>query len=305
MTTTSHCCGIQTYNPTLTHFLATERTTLLSSKPEPQDEEKHHDDIDDMASALLDDTSDDEIQLSVNRHITHFRKRDWTTEGDLAQYLKPKPLQFLPDLPFNGDGTLAVGTISDATAASHAEGTYINRSSEATSASPPSIPRKSSKRTSARPITILGEVQLSSGDEIQPKRENVTQYWKDPAHTQSSTSAGNNTKSIRGSSKSMRNGSDQDLLQGPYVPKRNFLDGKKLLGTMKSAIHSLDPRRSRTRRDSSTDERLLNPVNNELLEWDEIEARFDDGGKVPLVSPRTCTNYSRRSLRKARSLRPS
>lgn len=250
--------------------------------PKAQAGEVHHYSVDEMASALLDDTTDEMLQPRMEGGISHFSKLDYKTEPNLARYLYPKSHPSLPELPFSGDGTLALGITSDGTAISNASWTYFSgriEETSATSPSAPAIPRKSSKRKSIRPNSTHKKIPLSNGDEMEPNIESGLQGPKHHMHAQSSETAraGATAPLKRESGKTLSNGTDKVLLQGPYLPpKAGFKEGKVFM-KIQTTIKKFQPRKTRTRRCSTPEEILLDPSNNELQEWEEEEPRSDEG----------------------------
>jgi hypothetical protein len=212
----------------------------------------------------------------VNRGLEQFSKPDFKTEPNLAKYVEPKPLPSLPELPFNGDGTLALGTVSDGIADSNVSREHfigVGEGISNTSASTPAIPRKSSKRRSARPNTTQAKLPLGDGD-----RKTATQGLKGIAHVRSSemNRASAHLQLNREFSKTMSNSTDRVLLQGPYLVKGSFMENK-LITKMKTAMNSLGALKHRSRRDSTPEERLLDSSNSELREWEDAELRSDEG----------------------------
>ena len=105
-----------------------------------------------------------------------------------------------------------------------------------------------------------------------------------PSHRLEATDINNQIQSMLAAGKDIKGGTDQALLQGPYLPtKKTSLIKNKVLAKIKTAINDRLQVQNARRRDSALDKRLLGPSNRELLEWEEplalsaLEIRLNEG----------------------------
>jgi hypothetical protein len=283
------------------------------------------DSIREMASMLLDDTSEEQIKPNPGRYLSQIPIAKTLPNLAHAHVDSHKSLPQLPKLVFNGDDAWAMRMAPVVTAAGDSNSTYFDRGSEGvrnvfplTSAhahsrkgSAPTIPRKSSKRKSARSKITYPKLQSGENRKQALKKSISPPKLLEPiAPQQSATNDINNkiqamlaaTKALKGSTeprnseasdvnakvqamlavnKAMKGGADQALLQGPYLPTRKSrLMDNKVFSKVKTAINDRLQARNARKRDSARNDRLLDPSNSELQDWEAtsaLEIRLNEG----------------------------
>jgi hypothetical protein len=286
------------------------------------------DSIGEMASMLLDDTTEDQLKTRPNRRLSQMTTTKTVSNLVHTQADEYKAHPQLPELIFNRDDAWAMKTAPVVTAAGNSNSMYFDRGSDGASNLPalpiarahsrkgsvPAIPRKSSKRKSVCPKSTHEKVQFGGDrkkalkssisppkllEPVQPQQLEAsdvnnkiqamlaaTQALKGsaPSHRLEATDVNNQIQSMLAAGKDIKGGTDQALLQGPYLPtKKTSLIKNKVLTKIKTAINDRLQIQNARRRDSALDKRLLGPSNRELLEWEEplalsaLEIRLNEG----------------------------
>jgi hypothetical protein len=97
------------------------------------------------------------------------------------------------------------------------------------------------------------------------------------------TDVNNKVQAMLAATRALKGGTDQALLQGPYLPTKRRLMDNKVLAKMKTAINDRIQVRNPRRRDSARDDQLLDYSNSELQDWEEplalsaLEIRLNEG----------------------------
>jgi len=283
------------------------------------------DSIREMASMLLDDTSEEQIKPNPGRYLSQIPTAKTLPNLAHAHVDSHKSLPQLPKLVFNGDDAWAMRMAPVVTTAGDSNSTYFDSGSEGarnvfplTSAhahsrkgSAPTIPRNSSKRKSARPKITHPKLQ-SGEDRKQALKISISlpKLLEPIVPQQSATTDVNDkiqamlaaTKALKGSTKprnseasdvnakvqamlaadkAIMGEADQALLQGPYLPTRKSrLMDKKVFAKVKTAINDRLQARNARKRDSARNDRLLDPSNSELHDWEATSAseiRLNEG----------------------------
>jgi len=255
------------------------------------------DSIREMASMLLDDTSEEQIKPNPGRYLSQIPIAKTLPNLAHAHVDSHKSLPQLPKLVFNGDDAWAMRMAPVVTAAGDSNSTYFDRGSEGvrnvfplTSAhahsrkgSAPTIPRKSSKRKSARSKITYPKLQSGENRKQALKKSISPPKLLEPiAPQQSATNDINNKiQAMLAATKALKGSTDQALLQGPYLPTRKSrLMDNKVFSKVKTAINDRLQARNARKRDSARNDRLLDPSNSELQDWEAtsaLEIRLNEG----------------------------
>lgn len=266
----------------------------------------HHDDsIDEMASLLLEDTEFDQLKPGAGNRASYSAAAKTALPQIRSQ--EGKALPQLPSMVFNGDDAWALRMSSVVTAAGSSNQmdfshdgpsiSSVQAASYTRKTSTPTIPRKSSKRRSARPRSAL----FQPPPELVDRRTHVSrrtlksnisspqsQDVPHPTKTTAFDAAGVNNKieAMIAATKDLKPVSDDTPPQLVPSKKRRFEN--KVLSKMKSAINDRFQSRSGRKRDSMLDERLLDVSLNEVPETEDesfasaaavtaIELRMNEG----------------------------
>jgi hypothetical protein len=266
----------------------------------------HHDDsLEEMANMLLEDTTIDQSKSD------HGQPPSQIAAVRMLPSISSQNMRVLPQLPelhFNKDDAWAMNANTVVAAAgnfneiqpfggTNAPGNYPQKPFTHSRKGPPPIPRKSSKRKSARPMaTDLREraepgnwqsdgpnsKKIAKGSISPPKYINVPQA-KPSAFND--TNVNNKIEAMLEATKALKPGTGDHMLQGPYLylpTKKCRLKDSNVLMKMKTAINDhIQARVSKKSYDPARDDYLLDDALN--------ETQTDDKGMPG-------TNYALRTM---------
>ena len=271
---------------------------------------RHDDSIDEMASILLDDTTEEQLKPEPGKRLSRVGIAQALPSIQRVDPNAAKSLPQLPKLLFNGDDVWAMKSSPVVTAAGSSnqmvfssdtpESLNVSANSPQFKISPaPTIPRKSSKRKSARPRSALsrGKINVESQQtasrlalksSISPPKPVEVPEIKAPS-TMNATDVNEKIVAMLAATKALKPTQDDALHPGTFVPtkKRRLIDNK-MLTKMKSAINDRLQIRGSRRRDSIRDDKLLDRTLNELQDFEDpasasvtalstVEIRMNEG----------------------------
>jgi hypothetical protein len=258
------------------------------------------DSIEEMASLLLNDTTIDQLKAEPGKRLLQIGSSQALT--DISSFIcdGSKALPQLPQLPqliFNGDDAWAMKMAPVVTAAGSSNEVHFNGNNgelkppkppqhqpaqRARKGSGPPIPRKSSKRKSARPKSTLtksrpaiGDQQTSTNNYEQPLEGSMVAPSKPQVAPQPKTStpvdAVEVNKKIEAMMAATRTLKGDAPYHGPFVPsKKRRIKDNKVLVKVKTAINDrLNVRSTKKRLDSLRDDRLLDASFNDVPDYDD------------------------------------
>ena len=203
---------------------------------------------------LLDSTQVDHLRIDSGKRLSQIAATEVEPSTEPVGFSRSKTLPLIAQLPFNDDNSSAARDQPVATAAcSSSELNFGEDNSIGVAASTsnlpitlrhsgqrmaPAIPRRSSKRNSARPIShsharspVKYRTSISS-----PKLER-----QPPAEIKTADAGARVQKQIDAmlaASNALKPGRNSTILQGPYVPmKKRRLKDNKVLTKVKTAIN--------------------------------------------------------------------
>jgi hypothetical protein len=277
----------------------------------------HQDDsIEEIASMLLDETTMDQFNGEPGKRLSQIAAAKTFPQPPCSAAQDSKALPQLPQLLFNGDDAWAMRSSPVMTAAGGCNEVQFSAGDEEPDSYPPNLsrqpphvrkcsapplPRRSSKRNSARPKKPDSEAKsqatfLQDGPNGSNKQKRLVESDITPpkqiVHPEPKTSTSveaadvnNKIEAMMAATKSLKPSANGNLLHGPVVPdkKRRFKDN--VLVKMKTAINDrLQVRSNRKRHDPARDDHLLDNNLNEMPEYDEdgsavsaMEIRMNEG----------------------------
>jgi hypothetical protein len=271
---------------------------------------RRDDSIDEMASILLDDTTEEQLKPEPGRRLSRIGIAQALPSIPRVDPNATKSLPQLPKLLFNGDDAWAMKSSPVVMAAGSSNqmifGSDTPESLEVSANSPqfkkspaPTIPRKSSRRKSARPQSALprGKVKVESQQIASrlalkssispPKPVEVSQIKG--SSTMNAADVNEKIVAMLAATKALKPTHDDAPHQGSSVPtkKRRLMDNK-MLTKMKSAINDRLQIRGARRRDSIRDDKLLDRSLNEIQDFEDpalasvtalsaVEIRMNEG----------------------------
>ncbi|EKD16558.1 hypothetical protein MBM_05027 [Drepanopeziza brunnea f. sp. 'multigermtubi' MB_m1] len=250
----------------------------------------HDDSIDEMASMLLEDTEFDQLKPEAGKRAS-YSAASRTLPGPPRMGLQDsKTLPQLPSMIFNGDDAWALRMSSVVTAVGSSNqmdfgaGGPSNKSDQnaghTRKTSTPAIPRKSSKRRSARPRSAL----FQAPPEVNERRSQVSRHTLKssisppqpqdiplPIKTTAFDAVDVNSKieAMIAATKALKPGCNDSVPQGVLVPVKKRRFESKVLTKMKTALNGRFQVRNGRKRDSMLNERLLDTSLNEALDFED------------------------------------
>jgi hypothetical protein len=271
---------------------------------------RHDDSIDEMASILLDDTTEEQLKPEPGRRLSRIGIAQALPSIQRVDHNAAKSLPQLPKLLFNGDDAWAMKSSPVVTAAGSSNQMVFSSDTPASlnvsadspqfKKSPaPAIPRKSSKRKSARPRSALPRGKINVETEQTASRLALKSSISPPkpvevpqikaSSTMNAADVNEKIVAMLAATKALKPAHDDALHQGSFVPtkKRRLMDNK-MLTKMKSAINDRLQIRSSRRHDSIRDDKLLDRSLNELQDCEDpvsasvtalstVEIRMNEG----------------------------
>jgi hypothetical protein len=292
--------GSTTFNLSTIHHSTNGREPYYS---------RHDDSIDEMASILLDDTTE-ELKPEPGKRLSRIGIAQALPSIQRVDSSAAKSLPQLPKLLFNGDDAWAMKSSPVVTAAGSSnqmvfssdtpESLNVSADSPQFKKSPaPTIPRKSSKRKSGRPRSALPRGKVSVESQQTASRLALKSSISPPkpveapeikaSSTMNAADVNEKIVAMLAATKALKPTHDDALHQGSFVPakKRRLMDNK-MLTKMKSAINDRLQIRGSRRRDSIRDDKLLDRSLNELQDFEDpvsasvtalstVEIRMNEG----------------------------
>jgi hypothetical protein len=268
----------------------------------PHDED-HEDSIEEIACALLNDTTFEQLKVDPGRRLSQIGLTQGNSgmstpraiDGD---YDDTKDLPQLPALLFNGDDAWAMKTSPVVASKSSSNIMHFSTSIDEPSSSPlniskyasshtrkssaPAIPRRSSKRKSSRSKSNIASPQKPTYGHVRgsASKNKLSKSFSTPlllnmsaTRPSASVSSSVNAQDINGKIAKMLeatqalkgSSSESALLQGPLVPaKKRRLKDNRVLVKVKTAINDrLNSRNAKKAHDSARDDRLLDTPMND------------------------------------------
>jgi hypothetical protein len=228
-----------------------------------------------MASMLLEDTDIDQLRTEHGKRLSQIASAKVAPNISSTGLRQSKTLPQLPQLLFNGDDAWAMRTTPVVTAAGSSNEVNFAEDDSMETANPtsnppktlkqssqhsvPAIPRRSSKRKSARPVShVHTRSPVKYRTSISPPKPELI------ASTGGSTAdAGSRVnqqiEAMLAATNTLKPGHNNVILQGPYVSmKKRRLKDNKVLTKVKTAINDrLQARNGKKRHDPLRDDLLL------------------------------------------------
>ena len=244
---------------------------------------------------LLDDTTIDQFHAQTGKCLSQIAATK--VLPDISN--EKKALPQLPQLLFNGDDAWAMKTTPVVTAAGNSNAMQFTNDPDEVDSYPPTlpryaanhsrkgsappIPRRSSKRKSARPSSLnpnYSSQSTSQQDELNKSKklgqtDAKSSKQNDPLQPQTagsveSANLNNKIEAMIAATKALKPELDGTVLQGPFVPaKKRRLKDNKVFVKMKTAINDRLLARTGRKHDPVRDDRLLENSINEMQEFEE------------------------------------
>lgn len=316
----SSCHSLTAYQVSTTNY-------ATSSARERDIPDPHSDSIEELASMLLENTNIDQLRSQPGTRLSQIGTAKVISSRSASGYRNSKGLPQLPKLMFNGDDAWAMRTAPVVTAASYSNETdfsaYEDKLQASDSAkatrhtrkdSAPPIPRRSSKRMSARPLHPGPAQPLVEPTRyaLQPRAEMANLSLPHPVTPVPAGRPTTNAQEINdkiaamvAATKALK-GDDQSLLQGPYVPvkKRRLKDNVVLTKVRTAITDHLHARTLRKRHDPARDDYLLGNMSANDLQSPEhgaspspditsVERRLNEGEYAQSIELQMLIRYRR------------
>lgn len=263
----------------------------------------HHDDsLEEMANMLLEDTTIDQSESDHGQPASHIAAVRMLPSISSQERVLPQ----LPELHFNRDDAWATNANTVVAAAgnvneiqpfggTNAPGNYHQKLSTRSRKGPaPPIPRKSSKRKSARPMAPdfkeraePGNRQSDGANSKKTKGSISPPKYIDVPQAKPSvlndTNVSNKIEAMLEATKALKPGTCDHMHQGPHLPTKKYrLKDSNVLMKMKMAINDhIQTRVSKKSYDPARDDYLLHDALNETQTNDKamstMEIRMNEG----------------------------